>query len=353
MAQDNAEPLCHRRKPSKPGAVTRLRERKKPSGKTYYYYDTGGKPRREIPLGSDYGLAIMRYAELERDRASDGLRQSVITFGYVADQYLVEVVPGKGQGTQTKNRQELARLKEFFNDPPAPLEAIQPQHVRQYLRWRHSAPISANREKALLSAIWNWAREMGYTALANPCSGVKGNKESGRDVYIEDALYFAVYEHAEVGLRDAMDLAYLTAQRPSDTLRMDERDIKDGKLAVRQNKTGAKRRIEIIGELETLLERIKARKAGHKVRSTRLIVDESGKVMTASMLRGRFDRARALAGIPKAEFQFRDLRAKAGTDKAESSGDILKVRDQLGHTTVVMTENYIRERKGKVVTPTR
>lgn len=97
------------RKPSKPGAVTRLRERKKPSGKTYYYYDTGGKPRREIPLGNNYGLAIMKYAELERDRASDGLRQSVITFGYVADQYLVEVVPGKAQGTQTKNRQELTR----------------------------------------------------------------------------------------------------------------------------------------------------------------------------------------------------------------------------------------------------
>lgn len=45
--------------------------------------------------------------------------------------------------------------------------------------------------------------------------------------------------------------------------------------------------------------------------------------------------------------QFRDLRAKAGTDKAESSGDILQARDQLGHTTVAMTEQYIRERKGK------
>ncbi len=34
----------------------------------------------------------------------------------------------------------------------------------------------------------------------------------------------------------------------------------------------------------------------------------------------------------------RDLRAKAGTDKAESSGDIMQAKDQLGHTTVVMTE---------------
>lgn len=49
----------------------------------------------------------------------------------------------------------------------------------------------------------------------------------------------------------------------------------------------------------------------------------------------------------------RDLRAKADTDKAESSGDIMQARDQLGHTAVVMTEQYICERKGKKVTPTR
>ena len=75
--------------------------------------------------------------------------------------------------------------------------------------------------------------------------------------------------------------------------------------------------------------------------------------MTKSMLRKRFDNAREAAGIPKADFQMRDLRAKAGTDKAESSGDILQARDQLGHTAVVMNEQYIRNRKGKKVSPTK
>ena len=75
--------------------------------------------------------------------------------------------------------------------------------------------------------------------------------------------------------------------------------------------------------------------------------------MTASMLRSRFDKARQEAGIQKSAFQLRDLRAKAGTDKAEDSGDILQARDQLGHTTVTMTEAYIRDRKGKKVMPTK
>lgn len=341
------------RRPSKPGAIARLRARKKSSGRIYYYYDCGGQPRKEIPLGSDYGLAIMKYAELERDRMADNIKREVITFGYVADRYMIEVAPGKAPATQRKNWQEVAKLKDFFNDPPAPLDAIQPQHVKQYLRWRKSAPVRANREKALLSSIWNYAREMGYTALANPCSGVKGYKETGRDVYIEDALYKKVHDQADQGLRDAMDLAYLTGQRVGDTLRMDERDVRDGFIAVSQAKTGAKRRIAIEGELAALIDRIMARKAGHKIRATRLIVTEEGRPMTTSMLRGRFDKAREAAGIEKDAFQFRDLRAKAGTDKAESSGDILQARDQLGHTTVVMTEAYIRERKGKKVTPTR
>ncbi|MDR6609287.1 hypothetical protein [Pseudomonas synxantha] len=47
------------------------------------------------------------------------------------------------------------------------------------------------------------------------------------------------------------------------------------------------------------------------------------------------------------------LCAKSGTDKAESSSDILQARYQLGHTTVVMTAQYIRNRKGKKVSPTK
>lgn len=342
------------RKPTKPDSVTRLRKRKQRSGITYYYYDTGGSPRKEIPLGSDYGLAIVEYAKLEKSRTSSAIVQEVLTFAYVADKYMLEVVPTKGSATQKDNARELKQLLKFFDDPPAPLEAIEPQHVVQYLRQRgKTAPVRANREKALLSAIWNFARSSGYTSLANPCAGVKGHKEVGRDQYIEDEMFALVYGHAEQPLRDALDLFYLTGQRIADTLKMDERDIRDNQLAVQQGKTRAKRRIEITGELKIVVDRILDRKSGHKIRTSRLIVMDNGQPMTSSMLRGRFDAAREAAGVEKGDFQMRDLRAKAGTDKAESSGDILQARDQLGHTTVVMTENYIRKRIGKKVTPTK
>lgn len=341
------------RRPSEPGAITRLRKRKRGS-LIYYTYDLGGKPRKEIYLGKDYGLAIIEYAKLEKDRTATEHVKSVVTFAYVAQRYLVEVVPTKGPATQKDNIRELKQLMLFFNDPPAPLEEIQPQHVRQYLRIRGmKAKVRANREKALLSHIWNFARESGYTSLANPCAGIKGNKESGREVYIENDVFANVYAHASEPVQDAMDIAYLTGQRVADTLKIDERDIRDGVIHVRQNKTDAKRRIEMGPELLTVLDRIAARKAALVVRSTKLIVSADGQAFTYGMLRYGFDDAREKAGVAKKDFQMRDLRAKAGTDKAEDSGDILKARDQLGHTTVTMTEQYIRNRIGKKVTSTK
>lgn len=339
------------RRPSRPDAVPNLRVRKK-GKKVFYYYDHGGKPRREEALGSDYGLAITRWAQIRREGTEKP--KAVVTFRYVADLYRAEVIPTKRRGTQADNEKSLKQLITFFDDPPGPFEAITPQFVKQFLEWRgESAKVRANRDKALLSHIWNWAREKGYTALPNPCAGVKGFKETGRDVYIEDVDYRAVWDIAAAPLRDAMDLAYLTAQRVSDTLSMDVRDIRGGFLHVKQSKTGAKRRIEIMGELEALLARIADRKAGYKVHATRLVVGEDGQPWSYDRLRRAFRAACTSVGIEPEAFQLRDLRAKAATDKADSAGDIREAQNQLGHTSVVMTEQYTRNRRGAKVTPTR
>ncbi|MDD0930508.1 integrase, partial [Xylella fastidiosa subsp. multiplex] len=118
----------------------------------------------------------------------------------------------------------------------------------QYLDWRTSK-VSANREVALFSHLWNWARSKGITDLPNPCGGIRRNKERGRDVYIDDTTYRAVYQAADQTLRDAMDLAYLTGQRVSDVVNMDERHIVNGALEICQAKTGVKLAIAITGEL--------------------------------------------------------------------------------------------------------
>jgi len=340
------------RKPTRPGAIPRLRARRQKSGVVHYYYDKGGKPRVEIPLGSNYGLAVKKWAELEGGRVE--VARQVITFRLVSEAYRREVMTFKAERTQQDNAKELGKLLQFFDDPPGPLDEIKPLNVREYLTWRTKdgkGMVRANREKALLSHIWNFARDRGFTDLPNPCAGIKGFKETGRDAYIEDDQYAAISAAADSVLRDAMDLAYLTGQRPADVLALTEMDVREGSINIRQAKTSAKVRIAVEGELAALLERLRARKAGHKVHSTRLIVNQHGRPMSVAAMSRRWAKACAAAGVDG--LQFRDLRAKAATDKAESSGDIRQAQRQLGHSTVTMTEHYTRQRRGQKSTPTR
>lgn len=186
--------------------------------------------------------------------------------------------------------------------------------------------------------------EWGYTDAPNPCQGVKGFTEAGRDRYVTDAEFEAVRRAAHPTVRDAMDLALLTGQRPADVLKIQRSDVRDGALWVVQNKTKAKRAIELTGELASLIERINARPRERL--SAYLIQDDNGRPLSQLALRSRFDKARKAAGVI---FQFRDIRAKAATD----TGDLAHSQKLLGHRNRDMTEHYVRSRVGERVRPLR
>lgn len=356
-------PGMGRRRSTHHNLPIRMKARVRTSG-TYYYYFADGK---ELPLGKDYTEAVRQWAELEGGNARE---QAIVTFRYAAECYQRDVLPTKAPRTRKDNLAELANLLKFFDDPPAPLDAIQPQHVRQYLDWRSaSAKVRANREKALLSHIWNYARERGLTSLQNPCRGVRGFTETGRkDVYIDDDVFAAVYACASASLKDALDMAYLTGQRPADVLKMRATDIRDNMLAVRQGKTGKTLRIRLEDDtgarngLGRKIDEIMERKRQSKIVDTALIGARGGGGLTYSGLDNAFERARTkaaekaekegraeLAGMIRG-FQFRDLRAKAGTERADKDG-ILEARQQLGHGSVTTTERYVR--LGTIVKPTK
>jgi integrase len=333
-----------------------MKARVRPSGTYFYYFD--GK--RELPLGQDYVEAVRKWADLEGGNASK--RAAVaITFRYVAEKYQAKVLPTKAPRTQKDNLSELAKLYEYFDNPPAPLDSIEPHLIAQYRDWRKVT--RSTQELALFSHIWNWSREQGYTAKPNPTVGVKRNRAKGRgDIDISEDMFNAVYVQADQPTKDAMDLAFLAGQRPGDSLRFKEQDIKDGALWLRQGKTGTPVRVEIIGELKKVIDRIMTRKAAidstpakkgkTKVRSFALVVNETGQALTYSALDGRFGKAREAAKIGTHDFQFRDLRAKAATEVEETRG-MEQAQGLLGHATSTMTSHYVRNRKGKLVKPTR
>lgn len=322
-----------------------------------YYYDTQGKPRKEIPLGADYGAALVKWAELEgKGRIPSS---TAPTFGMAWDRYKRDVLPGKAPRTQSDNLDEIAHLLPVFKD--GPLHLIKPSHVREYMDNRGKvAKTRANREKALLSHIFNMARAWGYTDAPNPCAGIKGFSEPGRDKYVEEAEFRAVYVLACVPVRNAMDLAYLTGQRPADVLKTTVADVQAGFLRVVQGKTGKKLRIALEGELGRLVQTLMPPKTG-KVVSMHLIRNEDEQHLTYSALAQRFQDIRAAAIKQATEqgqhalaaqlrsFQFRDLRAKAGSDMPS----LKAAQDLLGHESATMTEHYIRARMGAKVRPVK
>ena len=57
-------------------------------------------------------------------------------------------------------------------------------------------------------------------------------------------------------MRDLMDIAYITGQRPVDIVGIHSSHIHEGILHISQQKTGAKLRFEISGKLKEIIDRI-------------------------------------------------------------------------------------------------
>ncbi|MDP1539517.1 MAG: tyrosine-type recombinase/integrase [Moraxellaceae bacterium] len=340
------------------------RSKKLKNGKEWFSYYYNGRDddgrRVEIPLGSDISEAKKRWAEFEMQSTPQNSKQLNVIF----DRYIKEILPLKMPRTQKDNLDCFKFLRPVFGEML--LEDLVPQHFALY-RDKRSAKVRANRELSLLSHVFNCAREWGYTCRDNPSRGVRKNKESPRDFYVDDAVWEAVYEFAVNELKDAMDLAYLTGQRPADILKISVRDIQEDILYVQQGKTNKKLRILLknsdgsMSQLAQVLNRIRTQP--RKVSSIFLVATPSGVPLNKNMLRTRFDSARILAAANAEKigteemldlakriksFQFRDIRPKAASDM----GDLAAASRLLGHTEQQITKKvYIRV--GEVVRPTK
>lgn len=332
------------------------RKRTRANGKVWealYYRDITGK---DIFLGNDLVKAKLKWAELEAKATPAEL---TIMKG-IFNEYEKHIIPKKAARTQKDNIYELKQLRAAFDT--APIDAITPAMIAQY-RDTRSAKTRANREIALLSHVFNTAREWGLTTRDNPCLGVRKNKEKPRDFYANETVWTAVYSEASEELKDAMDLAYLTGQRPADVLSMRKDDVEGIYLLVSQGKTGKRLRIilEVDGEnnsLGTLLERIKRRTSEHL--SPFFILSVTGKRLSWEMLRNRWQDAREAARLKAlsekqpelanriAQFQFRDIRPKA----ASEINDLADASVLLGHSKEGITERVYR-RVGAIAKPAK
>lgn len=338
------------------------RSRKRKNGQIWvgYYYngrDAEGN-RVEIPLGGDLDEAKIEWARLDRKATP----KPAHLMGRLFDDYEKKVIPRLKPGTQKDYMKGLKQLRDAFES--APVDAVTSQVIAQY-RDARTAKVRANREIALLSTIFTYAREWGFTEKANPCARLRRNKETPRDFYAGKIVWDAVYAEAPPELKDAMDLAYLTGQRPADVLKATISDINNGFLIVAQGKTEKRLRIRLYegadaSNLSIFLDALLKRKTMNGLRSSNLITNSVGLRMSYAMLRNRWDEARNKAAEKATlvgdktlselirQFQFRDIRPKA----ASEIDDINHASRLLGHSSQEMTKKVYR-RVGEIVSPTK
>lgn len=296
----------------------------------FYFVDSTGKWHN---LGKEFSAAMVAYASLNATG-------TLSTLGQVMDRYQREILPRKAARTQKGYLRDLRPLRAVFGRVRP--DDVTPPDIYAYMDQRPA--VAANREKALLSTVYSYAIRWGV-AKNNPCRLVKRNTEKPRDRYVTDEEFWAVYDRATPIIRAAMMLAALTGLRLGDLLglRLQDWDEKTG-LSCVTSKTGKALLIEATPDL---VEAVKAARAVERsVASIYLLAARDGHRYTVSGFSAiwqRLMRKLHKDGVLAERFQFRDLRAKSGSDHPDGK--------HLGHASPATTQRY--RRRPERVTPAK
>lgn len=307
----------------------------------YYVYDMRPEGKPDARLGRDYDEALRQWDVLHnhKPRTVGRLQEA---FDRWRERELVKYDSAETRKGYGKN---LGKLEPVFGQMT--WDEITLPILREYLE-RRTAKTQGNREMSLMSVIWGKAQMWGMTRLPWPAAGVKNwkNEERARSFEVTDALFAAVYAEADQVLRDCMDISTATGMRLTDarTVRMPV----DGRLRHKSGKTG--KWVEFSVAESPVLAALVERREAMRAHSVMLLTTQTGRQVSMSMLRDRWDDARDLAAL-KAEktgnrafgasiraMYLRDMRSRA----ADLAGTIAEASKLLQHSSQRLTEKHYR-----------
>jgi integrase len=286
----------------------------------------------------DEGIRALREALLDLPTEADPR-----TIGELLPRYLAEA-----EITETTRREYRricsSRLVHHFGR--VPVGALTTVHVAKYLEKRKQDGRGAmgNRERAVLSGAYEFAMRKGW-ATANPCRGIRRNKERRRERYVTDAEFLAAFEAAPEPLQDVMAIALLTGSRQGDLRNLKREDLRQDGIYVLEGKTAAttgKRRLVAWSDaLRFFVRRALERQATIAAKGADKLTHRRDRPVSEYVLTNKFNRPWTMAGLQTAikrlnvEWHFHDLRAKAASDAGHNI---------LGHGAQMLGV-YVRETK--------
>ena len=321
----------------------RAHARRRKSGRlvVYYFYDMRPDGKPDIPLGTEFDEAFKKWDEIHNraPRIAGTLEEAF-------DAWEREALPAyTNQHTKRGYAKNLRTLRPVFS--ASTWDKVDVPILKGYLKER-PAKTQGNREMALLSIIWNWARGEGYTTLPWPAAGMERsrwkNVEKPRKIKVLDPTFEAIYAEAVQELRDCMDLGAGTGMRLTDCISvlLPRGDV----LHLEASKTGkeAEWDLSMSEVFPDILARRRALDADHLM----LLSLPNGKPMTLGNLRWRWDVARAQAHVKAGlanddelvraikGLYLRDMRKRA----AQKAGSLEEASELLQHDSKRTTERH-------------
>ena len=291
------------------------------------FYYAGAK---WVHLGREYSAALKQYADLV------GQRETVFTVKQAIDSYFAHSAARLRPVTLINYQFNAKRLIPVFGHMA--LADIKPAHIYKYL-YKYG-DVQANRDRALLSAVYSHARHIGAFDGVDPTKGLQyRNTETPRKRYITDAELSDLMKASSLKMACIIRVAYLTGMRQADVLAVKMSDIQADGIYYKAGKTGKETMIEWSDELRAAVKLANSlwRRFGREY-----LFEARGKTpYSGNGIRAMFRRVRVKANLP--DVTFHDLRRKAGSDV-----ELIDAQALLQHSDGKVTARHYRAKMDRV-----
>lgn len=229
-----------------------------------------------------------------------------------------------------------------------PLNKLTRADIHGYIRNRQDNGIansSINHELTILSAAIGYVRDRWELNIRNPTERQRLPRPEHRVRYLEEDEAENLLEKARnqdygILLHSFILLALNTGCRKNEMLNLRWDDISERRstitLRAEMTKSRKRRVIPLNTRAKEALQAMRDWQEKHKITSEWVFTRFDGQRF--KWINRLFDRAKDKAGIT--DFRIHDLRHTFASWLVMHGVDLIKVRDLLGHSTVVMTERY-------------
>lgn len=305
-----------------------------------YYFVKSGKWH---PLAKEYGASLMQYADYV------GTPPQVQSVKDAVWHYIEHRRDKLAPATLEGYRYSAANLCAVFGK--IALQDFTSAMLYRYIS--EAGTVQANRDKALLSAAFTHARNLGAFAGVDPTKRLQHrNEEKPRQRYVTDAEMTTLLANASPKLATIARFIELTGMRQGDALRVRIADLDDEGISYQQGKTGKRLVVLWSPELQAVTD--EAQRLWRRFGRVYLFESKprgkyAGRPIgpyTPSGLRALWRAVRVKAGIMDARLH--DIRRKSGSD-AESDTEAQR---RMGHADGKVTRRHYRAKADRV-NPTR